>query len=190
MCHENCELYFPYREYGTEFRICHSIRTSRLCHLVWKLRLCLCVCVSVKVRERQSGSKCSCILCWECLSLGSGACRQSMMGPRQPKLDADEEPCWIIMYHHRSSTDREGLHNSCFSPDTTPPQSFLPLHPPPLSPVHLSRVSTASRTNSDENFLGTENSLPPCCSVLYLHPLPLASVVCCFHRKLARRPLR
>lgn len=66
-----------------------------------------------------------------------------------------------------------------------------PSIPPPTSlPVHLSHVSSANRTNSDESFPGTENSLPSPCSLLYLHPLPPASVVCCFHRKLARRPLR
>ena len=94
------------------------------------------------------------------------------------------------MYHHHTATDTEGSPSQLFEPRHNPTIA-LPIPPSPTClPVHLSRVSTASRTNSDETFLGTENSLPPPCSVLYLHPLPPASVVCCFHRKLARRPLR
>lgn len=94
------------------------------------------------------------------------------------------------MHHHRSSTDREGSPSQLLQPKHSP-TTTLPIPPSPTSlPVHLSHVSTASRTNSDKTFLGTENSLPPPCSLLYLHPLPPASVVCCFHRKLARRPLR
>lgn len=84
------------------------------------------------------------------------------------------------MLNNRAQTGR-GLHHSCFILSTYPPTSL---------PIHLSHVSTASSTNSDETFPGTENSLPPPCSALCLNPLPPATVVCCFHRKLARRPLR
>lgn len=90
------------------------------------------------------------------------------------------------MPHHRQG----GVSITAVSAQTQP--HHCPPYPSILTslPVHLSHVSTARRKNSDETFLGTENSLPPPCSLLYLHPLPAASVVCCFHRKLARRPPR
>lgn len=95
------------------------------------------------------------------------------------------------MYHHCYSTDREGSTSQLFQPRHNPTTALL-IPPSTTSlPVHLSYVSTAKRTNSDKTFLGTENSLPSPCSLLYVHPLlPASSVVCCFRRKLARRPLR
>lgn len=119
-------------------------------------------------------------------------CRKtdSMMGLGRPKRDADEEPCWIIMYHHRSSTDREGSPSQLFQPRHNPTTTLPILLSPPLSPSTCPMSVLLVEKNSDETFLGTENSLPPPCSLLYLHPLPAASVVCCFHRKLARRPPR
>ncbi len=95
------------------------------------------------------------------------------MGPGRPKRDADEEPCWIIMYHRHSSTDREGSPSQLFQPRRNP-TTALPIPPSPTSlPVHLSHVSTASGTNSDETFLGTENSLPP--PLFSVTPPPAAS---------------
>lgn len=69
--------------------------------------------------------------------------------------------------------------------------------PPPHRHTHTRALSShplvpclyCSSANSDETFPGAENSLPPPCSVLYLHLLLPATVVCCFHRRLARRPL-
>lgn len=69
------------------------------------------------------------------------------------------------------------------------PIPSTPLPPPAFSPF-TSHVSIPSRACSDEAFQGTENSLPPPCFMLFLcTPLPVIEM-CCFHRKLARFPLR
>lgn len=94
--------------------------------------------------------------------------------------------CCIIM-------QGRGLHHSCFEPRRSPAAAPFPSTSPPTppAPIHLSRVSTASRRVTRVFRRAAENSLPPPSAARRLHPPPPpASVVCCFHRKLARRPPR
>lgn len=97
------------------------------------------------------------------------------------------------MHHRCTSTDREGSPSQLFEPRRNPTATAtLPIPPPPtsLSPSTCPTSLLPAEQTLTRLFLGTENSLPPPCSLLYLHPLPPAWVVCCFHRKLARRPPR
>lgn len=108
MCHENGELYFPCREYGTEFVICHSV--------------CFTACVLWKVRLREKREEVLMRLCWACLRVFVSriwGCRQTGAPQTRCRLGA--------MLNNPAQTGR-GLHHSCFILSTYPP--LLSPHPP------------------------------------------------------------
>ena len=95
------------------------------------------------------------------------------------------------MYRQRCSTDREGSPSQLFQPRHNP-TTALPFPPPP-QPLSLSTCPT-SVLPAEQTLTRLFKEL----KIVYLLPvlcytsglLSPASVVCCFHRKLARRPLR